>query len=78
MTWDEIREMVSAGMFIGSHTHTHGILSGMDEASVDIGGEYLRIFDGLGIGGQNIAVEHPRSARFPTSRLPVVLSRFRA
>lgn len=33
VTWDEIREMVAHGMLIGSHTHTHGILSGMDAAT---------------------------------------------
>ncbi len=33
ITWDEIRNMISAGMSIGSHTHTHGILGGMDEAT---------------------------------------------
>ena len=33
VTWNEIREMVAAGMSIGSHTHTHGILGGMDETT---------------------------------------------
>jgi peptidoglycan/xylan/chitin deacetylase (PgdA/CDA1 family) len=33
MTWDEIREVASGGISIGSHTHTHGILAGMDEAA---------------------------------------------
>jgi hypothetical protein len=33
MTWGQIREMRAAGMSIGSHTHNHPVLSGIDIAS---------------------------------------------
>ncbi|QDU24180.1 polysaccharide deacetylase family protein [Urbifossiella limnaea] len=32
VTWDEIREMVDGGMAVGSHSHTHRILAGLNEA----------------------------------------------
>ena len=31
MNWEEVREMAEAGQVIGSHTHTHPILSTLDE-----------------------------------------------
>lgn len=32
MSWDQVRELVAKGMSIGSHTHTHSLLSQMSEA----------------------------------------------
>ena len=34
MTWDQAREMGRHGITFGSHTHTHRILEGMDEAEM--------------------------------------------
>ena len=34
MSWDQVREMERGGMFIGSHTATHAILTSMDEKRV--------------------------------------------
>lgn len=38
MTWDQVREMASSGMDIGSHTHRHEILSALsaDEQELDL------------------------------------------
>ena len=35
MTWDQAREMASDGITFGSHTHTHQILEGLDEAEME-------------------------------------------
>lgn len=35
MTWDQAREMASQGITFGSHTHTHKILEGLDEAEME-------------------------------------------
>jgi hypothetical protein len=32
LNWDEAREMISAGMTIGSHTHSHAVLTQLDPA----------------------------------------------
>lgn len=34
MTWDDVRELASAGMEIGSHTHTHRVLHTLDTETV--------------------------------------------
>ncbi|HKE88351.1 MAG TPA: polysaccharide deacetylase family protein [Vicinamibacterales bacterium] len=34
MTWDQAREMSRQGITFGSHTHTHAILEGLDEAAM--------------------------------------------
>jgi peptidoglycan/xylan/chitin deacetylase (PgdA/CDA1 family) len=35
MTWDQAREMANEGITFGSHTHTHKILEGLDEAEIE-------------------------------------------
>jgi len=35
MTWEQAREMANDGITFGSHTHTHTILEGLDEAEIE-------------------------------------------
>jgi len=48
----------------------------MDQASVEINGQHLRVLDGLGVDGENIAVEHDEIgafAGFKAAGRPVLL-----
>lgn len=50
MTWDQAREMAANGMSFGGHTHSHPILSRMDDVSskVDIATGVRRVREELG------------------------------
>ncbi|GAB4479207.1 MAG: hypothetical protein Kow00124_24520 [Anaerolineae bacterium] len=50
MSWDNVREMVAAGIDMGAHTQTHPILTRIsrEQASVEIAGSRKRIEDEIG------------------------------
>ena len=57
MTWEQIKDLSNNGMFIGSHTHSHKVLStlGVDEQKVEMTRSKQILEKGLNISVKSIA-----------------------